>query len=176
MKRLAALAVMLFALPGFADSDNVFVLDRIVNQQQIYVQLTPNGNPLVHSIGPGSSLNFDIENIFSSTFDLQTSVNLRLAGQTLADGPLEGLICPDPQPCSFAWGLATPSFSKPVQGTIVWTIAGKTETFNFRYTSNRVVTPEPTTWLLLGTGLAAIGWRTYRSSASRETTLNSGPC
>jgi hypothetical protein len=166
MKPFAALAFLLFALPGFADSYNVFVVDKIVNNNQVLLQLTPNGNPLVHSVDPlGTSLTFEIENIFSSTFDLQASVTLTLGGQTIINGPLGGYICPDPQPCNIGVSLNTPFFSKPVQGSVAWTISGQTEKFNFRYTSIPASTPEPTTFLLLGTGLAAVGWCKYRSSA-----------
>ena len=91
-------------------------------------------------------------------------MTLTLAGQTVFDGPVTDgeLICPDPQPCSIGLGPATPFFANPVQGTVVFTVNGKTETFNFRYTSEPALTPEPTTWLLFGTGLAGIGWYKYR--------------
>jgi len=157
------LLVLLFVLPGFADSYNVFVVNKIIDHHPVFVQLSSNGNPLLHSVDPmGTSLLFEIDNIFSSTLDLQTSVTLTLAGQTVVDGPLDGFICPDPQPCGFGQALPTPYFSKPVQGSVAWTINGNTEAFNFRYTSSPALTPEPGTLFLLGTGLLGIGWRKYR--------------
>jgi len=45
-----------------------------------------------------------------------------------------------------------------VNGTFTVHFNDQIETFNFHYLSNA---PEPTTLLLFGTGLAAIGWRKY---------------
>jgi hypothetical protein len=83
MKCLSVLAALLFALPAIADSVpfTVSVVDRVLYNpyQQVQIQLTPNGNPLVHSIDPGgTSISFWVANIFSSTFDLQTFMTLTL--------------------------------------------------------------------------------------------------
>jgi hypothetical protein len=157
MKRLALSAVLLFAaLPAFADSFNVFVL-----QSQGEILLTPNGNPLLHFSGP--SLQFDVPSFVTPISDPIVSVAVTLGGQVLPLFQVDLDTCTAPGPCGFGVAMPNPFFPNTVNGVVKVTINDESETFNFQYSTT--TTPEPASLLLFGTGLAVVAWRKIRTTS-----------
>lgn len=165
MKRLAVASLLLFAvLPTFADSINVFAVQNFVNGHLVGIQLTPDGNPLLHCYpcGPplASSPGLPFVVSFKSVLG-ENSVGIQLfLGNWASIFVHFKEDCSSQGPCDFSVAFTTPSFTIPVNGSVAVDINGKPETFTFSYFTP---VPEPTTLILLSTGLASIGWRKYRA-------------
>jgi hypothetical protein len=159
MKLLALPALLLFAvLPASADSFNVFLFN---GQNQQTIQLTPTGNPLYHSGGPPFEIDVEVPSFISSVSDPIVSVAITLGGQSLPFFQVDLDNCLAGEDCGFGVAMVTPFFATPVSSVVTVTINDQSETFNFRYSN--ALTPEPNTLLLLGTGVAIIGWRKYNA-------------
>ena len=163
MKRFSLLAVLLFAVsPTFADSINIMVID-LTPHGQFNIQLNANSNPLIPDYGSRGELLWGATFLPAADGTYDFSLALSLAGN-IVDTFESSDQCPLPQPAfcgEFVKFDPLPFFPNPVDGTLKVSVNGVSEKGNFRFVSVSPV-PEPTSILLLGTGLAGIGWRRYR--------------
>ncbi len=171
MKLISLAPIILLAvLPAFGDSINSFTV--AVVQPGGNVTLSPHADPVV---GPSFCLpfcylQFDISFPDPTTTTSYTiSDSFRLGNQfytstdTLTCTPQE-----NPGTCSVGVSFSPNCCSRtPVQGVFTVTVNGITAPLNFQYQS--VVTPEPATAFLLGTGLTAVVSKRCRHNRQRPT-------
>ena len=166
MKRLVLISLLfalLFVSPAFAATMNTFASQKAGNQ---LVQLIPGRDPLLTDTFAGTGT-FPNELVFETqlapigTFTI--SYSLTIGGQQFNFSPPPPTSCTNPAGCFVLADFTMPKFYRPTAGTLVVNFDGSAQTFDFTFQS---AVPEPTSLLMLGTGLGIVGW--WRSRKLRR--------
>jgi hypothetical protein len=158
-----AITILLFTLPALADSihidGNTLRPDGTINS---FTPLVPGVNILLFTERDISQkfATMGFQEIFMNapaTTSLTWTLTLANLSSSMVINFDAGPACPGT--CVLGDDFFVPIAKQPISGTLTVHLNGENETFNFHYITNA---PEPTTLVLMGTGLVAIGWRKYR--------------
>jgi len=163
MKRYLLFAC-LFATPAFAATMNNFASQLGGTN---LVQLTPADSPLLTTTFAGTSFQsaFPSDLIFVTnvaplgTFTLCYTVTLGAQQFNIATATYS---CTDPSGCFIDADFVLPSFFHPTAGTLRVSLNGSDFSYGFTF---RSPVPEPTSLILLGTGIVGVAWRKFRGAA-----------
>jgi hypothetical protein len=167
MKRAILIALLLVS-PAFAATMNTSASQLGGNQ---FIQLNPGDLPSLTDTFAGTAFQSTYPNalIFVTsllpTGSFTISFTLTIGGQQFN---LSRTPCTMPGVCNVYADFTMPTFYQPTKGTLVVNVSGVSTSFDFMF---RSAVPEPTSLILLGTGLGAIAWRRLRRTRPNDITL-----
>jgi len=171
MKRILLIALLLVT-PAFAATMNTFASQLGGNS---LVQLIPGDPATLTNTFAGTPMQSTYANALVFETDLAPigagtiTFTLSIGGQTL---PMitqtYNCVALGGSGCSISADFTMPAISHPTSGTLGVDVNGSSTTYDFAFHS---AVPEPTSMVLLGTGLGAIVWRRLRRTRQGQHTL-----
>jgi len=160
------LAILLMTTPAFAASMNTYASQM---GGANLVQLIPGELPLLTTTFAHTALQskFPTDLVFETSVapigTLTLAYTLTVGGQQFIL-PTTTHSCTQSAGCFFPADFQLPTFSHATSGTLVVNFNGSATEFGFLFQSP---VPEPTSLVLLSTGLTSIAWRKYRRGRAR---------
>ena len=160
------LAILLMTTPAFAASMNTYASQM---GGANLVQLIPGELPLLTTTYAHTALQstFPTDLVFETSVapvgTLTLAYTLTIGGQQFVL-PTTTYSCTQAAGCFFPADFQLPTFSHATSGTLVVNFNGSATEFGFLFQSP---VPEPTSLVLLSTGLTSMAWRKYRRGKAR---------
>lgn len=171
MKRILLIALLL-ATPAFAATMNTFASQSGGNSM---ILLNPGDPVLLTNTFAGTPMQSTYPNALVFETDLAPigagtmTFTLSIGGQTLPTiTQTYNCMVLGGSGCSISADFTMPTIYHSTSGTLVVDVNGSSTTFDFTFHS---AVPEPTSMVLLGTGLGVVAWRRIRRTRQGEITI-----